>query len=72
MRTTWVTRPEGCACGEAVETDDLGNVLSFRTCPICMKVILDIVRGGVYAVAYKKCGDTLKRVLLKQKEFFSL
>ena len=65
-----VARPEGCECG-AAEIDDRGNVLKFRTCPLCSRVILDILRGGVYAVAYVKCGDTLKRVLLKQKDLFS-
>ena len=71
MNHHWVVRPEGCACGDAVEVDNSGNVLSFRTCSICMKVILAIIRGVEYAVAYKMCGDTLKRVLVEQKEFFS-
>jgi len=66
-----LVRPDGCLCGDAV-TDHQSNVLSVRTCPICSKVILDIIRGGCYATAIVKCGDTVKRVLLKQKEFFSL
>jgi len=72
MRYKRVYRPDGCPCGERVEIDSSGNVLSFRTCRICMEIILDSIRGCEYAIAYKKCGDTLKRVLLKQKEFFSL
>ena len=65
-----VARPDGCGCGNA-EVDKRGNVLHFRTCPICSEVILDIIRGGEYAVAYLRCGDTLRRQLLKQKDFFS-
>jgi len=65
-----VARPDGCECGP-VECDKVGNVLKFRTCPRCSKVILDIIRGGSYGIAYVKRGDTVKRVLLKQKEFFS-
>ncbi len=65
-----VFRPEGCGCGEAVETDSRGNVLQFRTCPRCMEIILDVIRGAEYAVASVKGGDTVKDVLLKQKEFF--
>jgi len=65
-----VTRPDGCACGD-VECDKQGNVLVFRTCPVCSKIILDIIRGGEYAGAYVNGGDTDKLVLFKQKEFFS-
>jgi len=53
-----------------VEIDELGNVLLFRTCPICSEVILDIIRGGEYSVANMRRGDTVKRVLLKQKDLF--
>jgi len=66
-----VARPDGCGCGDA-RVDNRGNVLHFRTCPVCSRVILDIIRGAEYAIAHVKCGDTDRVVLLKQREFFSL
>jgi len=62
-------RPPGCLCGNAL-VDHKGRVLKVRTCPVCMKVLLDSMRGTEYAVAYLGCGET-EAVLLKQKEFFS-
>ncbi len=69
MRTLHLTisRPPGCACGHA-EIDSLGRVLKVRTCPICMNLLLDSMRGREYAVAYLGGEDT-EVVLLKQKEF---
>ncbi len=65
-----VPRPPNCYCGNAVG-DDKGRVLVLNTCPICMKLLLSSMRGREYAIAHVKGGDTVKRVLLKQKEFFS-
>ncbi len=65
-----VSRPPGCLCGNA-ESDSEGRVLSVRTCPVCMNVLLASMRGTEYAVAYLSGGDTGMPVLLKQKEFFS-
>jgi len=65
-----IPRPPGCHCGNA-EVDCQGRVLSVRTCPVCMDLVLASMRGTEYAVAYLSGGDTTKRVLLKQKEFFS-
>ena len=65
-----IPRPPGCHCGNAV-VDHLGRVLSVRTCPICMRLLLASMRGAEYACAYVKGEDTTKRVLVKQKEFFS-
>ncbi len=60
-----------CNCSQP-EYDRAGRVLGLTTCPACMKVRLDIIRGVEYAGAYMRCGDTVKYELLKQKEFFSL
>ncbi len=60
-----------CFCGQP-EYDREGRVLRLSTCPACQKVRLDIIRGVEYAGAYMRCGDTVKHVLVKQKEFFSL
>ncbi len=65
-----VSRPPGCLCNGAW-VDSRGNVVSVRTCPVCTRKALDALRGIEYAVAYLKCDDTVKAVLLKQKEFFS-
>ena len=51
--------------------DHIGRVMQVRTCPICMDLVLASMRGGEYACAYVNGEDTTKRVLLKQKEFFS-
>ncbi len=66
-----IKRPPGCHCGDAV-VDHKGRVLKVKTCPICMQLLLASMRGAEYAIAHVKGGDTVKRVLLKQKEFFSL
>ena len=66
-----VPRLPNCKCGNAVG-DSTGRVLVVNTCPICMGLLLDSMRGGEYAIAYKGDGDGTQRVLLKQKEFFSL
>ena len=58
-----------CEC-EAPEVDCSGRVLALQTCPACQTIRLDVIRGVEYAGAYVKGGDTVKRVLLKQKEFF--
>ena len=58
-------------CGCTVESDKLGRVLHLRTCPVCQNVRLDVIRGAEYAGAYVKGGDTVKYVLVKQKDFFS-
>ena len=60
-----------CVCGPAIY-DFAGRVVRVRTCPACQKIRLDVVRGGVYAGAIVKCGDTVKYVLLKQREIFRL
>ncbi len=71
MGVVRIPRPPGCGCGDA-DSDDRGRVLLVKTCPICMKVLLAWMRGKEYALAYVKGGDTAKRVLLKQLDFFSL
>ena len=65
-----IPRPPGCQCGDAL-VDHIGRVMQVRTCPICMDLVLASMRGGEYACAYVNGEDTTKRVLLKQKEFFS-
>ncbi len=65
-------RPPGCECPRRVLVDKSGNILTLRTCPVCTQVALDSLRGAEYAKAHVKCGDAVKDVLLKQKEFFSL
>ncbi len=65
-------RPPGCSCPRHVCVDKRGNVTELQTCAACTQVALDVLRGGEYACAYVKGGDTSERVLLKQKEFFSL
>jgi len=72
VRKRYLPRPPGCSCPSTVLCDKRGNVLELRTCPACTQVALDVLRGGEYACAYVKGEDTSKRVLLKQKEFFSL
>ncbi len=69
---TSLPRPPGCECPGQVKTDKFGNVLELQTCAVCTQVALDSMRGTEYAKAHVKCGDTVKDVLLKQKEFFSL
>jgi len=59
-----------CQCGPAIR-DGKGRVVRLKTCPACQRIRLDIIRGIEYAGAYVKCGDAVKHVLLKQKEFFS-
>ena len=59
-----------CRC-RAPLLDSAGRVLGLQTCPACQDVRLDIIRGGEYAGAYMRCGDAMRYVLLKQKEFFS-
>ena len=66
-----IPRPPGCRCGDAT-VDEVGNVLKVRTCRICSNILLASMRGVCYAIAYMRRGDTDKRVLLKQREFFSL
>ena len=65
-------RPPGCECPRHVHVDKHGNVLTLHTCRVCTGVALDTLRGGEYACAHVSSGDTLKRMLLKQREFFSL
>ena len=65
--TKTIFRPPGCHCGDA-EVDEKGRVLRFRTCPVCMNVLLDSMRGREYAIAYLGGRET-EVVLLKQKEF---
>ena len=60
-----------CEC-RAPEVDDQGLVRLLQTCPACQTIRLAIIRGAQYAGAYMTCGDTVKRVLLKQLDFFSL
>ena len=60
-----------CSCGSPV-FDQAGRCLSLSTCPACMAIRLDVIRGAEYACALVKGGDTDKVVLLKQKEFFGL
>ena len=62
-----ISRPPGCDCGPA-EIDSKGRVLKVRTCPVCMNVLLDSMRGAEYAIAYLG-GQETEVVLLKQKEF---
>ncbi len=59
-----------CRCGPAI-TDCKGRVVRVNTCPACQQVRLDVVRGGVYAGACVRRGDTVKYELIKQKDFFS-
>jgi hypothetical protein len=59
-----------CQCGPHI-SDCAGRVVRVFTCPACQRIRLDVVRGGVYAGAYVKCGDTVRYVLVKQKDFFS-
>ncbi len=68
MIKKYIPRPPGCKCGPA-ECDTKGRVLKVRTCPVCMDVLLDSMRGVEYAVAYERSGDT-EGVLLKQLELF--
>ena len=68
--TKHIPRPPGCGCGDADLTRE-GQVLRVSTCPVCMYVLLDVMRGREYAIAQVRDGDGTKRVLLKQKEFFS-
>ena len=65
-----IPRPPGCGCGDAV-SDDQGRILSVRSCPVCMKLVLASMRGREYAIAQVSGYGASKRVLLKQKEFFS-
>ena len=65
-----VPRPPNCRCGYAVG-DSEGRVLVLNTCPICMGLLLDRMQGAEYAIANERDGDGTRRVLLKQKEFFS-
>ena len=65
-----IKRPPGCQCGDALG-DSEGRVLSVKTCPICMSLLLASMRGAEYACAHVKGEDTTLRVLLKQKDFFS-
>ena len=60
-------RPEGCRCGSALADVD-GNIHLVRSCPICMKKVLDSLNGVEYS------SDTQEGVsrLLIQSEFFSL
>ena len=66
-RKRHIPRPPGCECGDAT-VDKKGNVLKVRTCPVCMNVLLDSMRGREYAIAYLG-GQETEVVLLKQKEF---
>ena len=68
--TVRVPRPPNCSCGNA-ECDPEGRVLVLNTCPICMGLLLSSMRGTEYAIAQVTCEGTSKRVLLKQREFFS-
>ncbi len=70
-RTKYIPRPPGCACGGAV-CDSEGRVLRVRTCPICSKILLDSMRGVCYSETTVKDAVGSRRVLLRQKEFFSL
>ncbi len=58
-----------CKCGPAF-VDYKGRVVRVDTCPACQEVRLDIIRGAEYAGAYVGSGDTVRYVLLKQKDFF--
>ncbi len=64
-----VPRPPNCMCGNA-ECDSKGRIVRVRSCPVCMGLLLSSMRGEEYAIAHVKCGDTLTRQLLKQKDFF--
>ena len=64
-----IPRPPGCGCGDA-ECSPEGQVLRVSTCPVCMYVLLDFMRGVEYAKAYLGGADT-EGVLLKQMDFFS-
>ncbi len=59
-----------CRCAPPM-WDESGRVVRVETCPACQQIRLDVVRGVEYAIAYVSGGDTAKRVLLKQKDFFS-
>ncbi len=59
-----------CRCGKPL-IDKRGNVVRVSTCPACQQIRLDVVRGTEYACAYVNGGDTVERVLVKQKDFFS-
>ncbi len=59
-----------CKCGPPI-SDCAGRVVRVQTCPACQEIRLDVIRGGEYAGAYVKCGDTVEYVLVKQKELFS-
>ena len=73
VRKRYLPRPPGCACPHTVLCGADGViVVELRTCAVCTQVALDVLRGIEYAKAHVKCGDTVKDVLLKQKEFFSL
>ena len=64
--TLYLERPEGCECGNA-EIDNRGNIVRVRSCPVCSKIHLDILRGIEYS------SDTQEGVrrTLKQQELFS-
>jgi len=68
--TVRVPRPPNCLCGDAL-VDHKGRVVRVTTCPICMTVLLDSMRGAEYAIADERDGDGVKHVLLKQRDFFS-
>jgi len=70
MPTVRIPRPPGCKCGDAT-ADVQGRVLMVRTCPVCMNLLLDSMRGGEYSCESVKGEDTEELVLLKQREFFS-
>ena len=69
--TVNIPRPPGCECGDA-ECDSKGNVLKVSTCPVCMGILLDSMRGTCYSETTVRDGEVNRRVLLKQREFFSL
>ena len=68
--TVRVPRPPNCKCGNAI-SDKQGRILLVRSCPVCMGLLFDSMQGTEYAIAQVRDGDGTKRVLLKQKEFFS-
>ena len=65
-----VPRPPNCLCGNA-ETDSKGRIVRVRSCPVCMELLLDRLKGTEYALADERDGDGTVRVLLKQRDFFS-
>ncbi len=68
MTKTSRTPPPGklrCRCAEP-EIDNLGRVLHLQTCPVCMKWVLDRIRGTEVALAYEK-GES--QVLIQQELF---